>query len=174
MTPTAAKRARERAVRLEKNAQWLREEAERFENERKTNASANANEMANKKQQKKLTRSQQFGRPLTNAVYSQPALANDDEHMHTVSTKRAHPMKRDESTDSDLFDRLIVGQKLPGKLFCLFVFCCCTVIAGNLYTHFVVTAKTDDDYRVRCTLGDCDASFTIKKSTRKWRRGEKN
>jgi hypothetical protein len=67
-----------------KNAQWLREEAERFENERKTNASANAHEMANKKQQKKLTRSQQLGRPLTNAVYSQPALANDDEHAHRI------------------------------------------------------------------------------------------
>jgi hypothetical protein len=103
-TPAGAKRARERADRLEQDAKRLREEADQFDSVRKINAGVCARENAMDKLARKEARAPQPARPLTNAMCVQPAV----DHVHVRTKKRA------KSSQSDMYDRLQIGHSIPG------------------------------------------------------------
>jgi hypothetical protein len=111
-TPAGARRARERAERLVQDAKRLRDEADQFDNVRKMDAAASAREKAKDRQAKKDARAPLAARPLTNAMFVQPAFKREEDDAQT-SSKRA---KRDESNERVTNDRLQVGNSIPGAL----------------------------------------------------------
>lgn len=108
LTATGVKHARERADRLEQEAQRLRDLVNRSENARKTCA----REKAEEQQKKKASRSQMPARPLTNAMFVQ-APRPVDTVVSRCTQQRSQRVRRDDSNDI-AYNRLKVGDPLPG------------------------------------------------------------